>query len=465
MVPSPAVSPATVGRNLYEQPMPFQSPNGDFEIERVTNTRGPPRPTLRRGVSDYSSDTLLQTSIANVIAAKARPFVVTGRIPVDPATLTLFFRSKSGITHALDFPIDVDYDTPPALDVLMAACRPHSQVRDDAESESLFYPTNLPMTTSLELANHPILEAVRNTLFPNLPAGHYLQAVRDKLEIVPTGASMEEQGVPGDSRVATVLVTLPVRHRGGAFIVHPPEGGEERNQGRGGKTGHMEWIAYMSDCTAEVETVQKGCRMGLSYAVHLKSFGPAGASPDPLITPSDYLLDNLAPIFNTMRGRTVAFYLTGDYGVNPADVLAESLVPYLKGGDSILYHAVKLYKLAPELRWTAGGYIWPVDRVVECGPEVVDGSSYGSPGRRPQSTVYGALPLPYVDGNEHIINLQQRVEQSGAIPLAEADIMLLADKDTSGSMSGTISKERVPLVSGGLLDKLVVNILLVVYVA
>lgn len=128
-----------------------------------------------------------------------------------------------------------------------------------------------------------------------------------------------------------------------------------------------------------------------------------------------------------------------------------------------MYHAVKLYKLAPELRWTAGGYIWPVDRVVECGPEVVDGSSYGSPGRRPQSTAYGALP--YVDGNEHITNLQQRVEQSGAIPLAEADIMLLADKDTSGSMSGTISKERVPLVSGGLLDKLVVNILLVVYVA
>jgi hypothetical protein len=135
----------------------------------------------------------------------------------------------------------------------------------------------------------------------------------------------------------------------------------------------------------------------------------------------------------------------------------------LKGGDSILYHAIKLYKLAPELRWTAGGYIWPVDRVVECGPEVIDGSSYGSPGRHPQSGGYGASP--YAEGDEQIINLQHRVEQSGAIPLAEADIMLLADKDTSGSMSGTISKERVPLVSGGLLDKLVVNILLVVYVA
>ena len=202
-------------------------------------------------------------------------------------------------------------------------------MRDDAESDSLFYPTNLPLTTSLELANHPILEAVRNSLFPTLPGGHYLQAVRDKLEIVPTGASRDEQGSPGDGRVATVLVTLPVRFRGGTFAVHPPEGGEERFQGRGGKSGHMEWIAYLSDCTAEVELVQKGCRISLSYGVHLRSFGPAGVSPDPLIAPNDYFLDNLAPIFNTLRGRTIAFYLTGDYGVNPADVLAESLVPYV----------------------------------------------------------------------------------------------------------------------------------------
>lgn len=123
-----------------------------------------------------------------------------------------------------------------------------------------------------------------------------------------------------------------------------------------------------------------------------------------------------------------------------------------------------MYKLNPELRWTAGGYIWPIDRTVECGPEVIDGSSYGSPSRRPVSgAVYGASP--YVEADDQIINLRHRVEQSGAVPLTEADIVLLADKDTSGSMSGTISKERVPLVTGGVLDKLVVNILLVVYVA
>ncbi|KAI0265426.1 hypothetical protein BC834DRAFT_824987 [Gloeopeniophorella convolvens] len=456
------MSPAIIGRGVYEQSLGFnRSPSVDFEIEHVS-THSPsrqPRPLMRRGVSDYANDTLLQTSIATIIAAKARPFAVSGRIPVDPASLTLFFRTKSGITHSLDFPIDVDYDTPPALDVLIAACRPHPQVGEEyGDSDSLFYPTNLPLTTSLELANHPILEAVRNSLFPALPGGHYLHVVRDKLEIVPTGASMNEQAPPGDTRVATVIVTLPVRFRGGALVVHAPEGGEERFQSRGGKSGHMEWAAYLADCTTEVEPVQKGCRITVSYAVHLKTFGPAGVAPDPLIAPSDHFLDNLAPIFNMTRGRMIAFYLTGDYGVNPADVLAESLVPYLKGGDSILYHAVKLYKLSPELRWTAGGYIWPVDRTVECGPEVTDGSPYTGSGRRPLSGVYGGMS--YADGGEHIINLQHRVEQSGAIPLAEADIVLLADKD----MSGAISKERVPLVSKGLLDKLVVNILLVVYV-
>ncbi|KAI0298352.1 hypothetical protein B0F90DRAFT_1818731 [Multifurca ochricompacta] len=446
-VPSPAVSPAIVGRGAYEQSVAFRGPSAGFEIEHVSSPRGQPRPLMRRGVSDYTNENLLSSSIAP-----------SSRLKHDPST------RQSGITHSLDFPIDVDYDTPPALDVLMAACRPHPQIIDDVDSDSLFYPTNLPLTTSLELANHPILEAVRNTLFPTLPGGHYLHAVRDKVEIFPTGASMGVQPPPGDMRVATLIVTLPVRFRGGALVVNvvnAPKDNEERFQARGWKSGHVEWVAHLSDCAAEVEPVQKGCRITISYAVHLKTFGPSGVSPDPLIAPTDRFLDHLAPIFNMTRGRMIAFYLTGDYGVNPADVLAESLVPYLKGGDSLLYHAVKLYKLSPELRWTAGGYIWPVDRTVECGPEP-DGNSYSGSGRRPLSGVYGAAP--YVDGGEQIINLQHRVEQSGAIPLAEANIVLLADEDISGSMSGSISKERVPLVSNGLLDKLVVNILLVVFV-
>ena len=229
----------------------------------------------------------------------------------------------------MDFPIDVDYDLPPSLEVLIEACRPQSPSGLEAFSthESLFYPHNLPITTSLELANHPILEAVRTTLFPSLPTGHYLTARRDKLEIWVKGGGMKAQPRPNDSRVATVFVTLPVRFRGGGLVVRNMERAEEKFFGRGGKTGDMEWTAFLADCEHEIEPIQKGCRMSISYAVFVKSFGPSGAQPDPLITPSDHFLDLVTPILNMSRGRRVAFHLTGDYGVSPTQVLAESLVP------------------------------------------------------------------------------------------------------------------------------------------
>jgi hypothetical protein len=80
-------------------------------------------------------------------------------------------------------------------------------------------------------------------------------------------------------------------------------------------------------------------------------------------------------VFSNMSrasGQQIASRLTYDYAVNPADALAESLVPHvwfltppprfadrffsqLKAGDCLLYHSIKLYQLNPELHWTAGG--------------------------------------------------------------------------------------------------------------
>jgi len=178
--------------------------------------------------------------------------------------------------------------------------RPHPHVRDNAESESPFYSTNLPLAISLELANHPIPRLCATCPSPT-----------SKL----CETNLEAQGL-------TCLVTVLVRYDGGAFIVILPKAA---HQGRGWKSKHVEWIAYMSDCP-EVETV----------CVERRELGPAGVSPDPsplitlkVIIRVDYLLDNLAQIFNTMRGRAIAFCLTGDYGVESADVRAESLAPYV----------------------------------------------------------------------------------------------------------------------------------------
>lgn len=220
---------------------------------------------------------------------------------------------------------------PPSLEVLIGACRPHSPsgLEDFSEHESLFYPPHLPLTATLEIANHPILEAVRNTLFPALPTGHYLMAVRDKLQIWLTGSGMRVQPRPTDMRVATLMVTLPVRFRGGDLVVRNADGSEEKYHGRGGKPGDMEWTAFMADCDHEIEPVTRGCRVTISYAVHVKTFGPAAIQPDPLITPSDLFLDLLSPVLNMSRGRRIAFHLTSEYGISPADALAESLVPHV----------------------------------------------------------------------------------------------------------------------------------------
>ncbi|TFK52832.1 hypothetical protein OE88DRAFT_1627401 [Heliocybe sulcata] len=449
--------------------LPFERSvsNSDFEVERSPG-RTPHRAykPLRRQSPGYDAEQRFCSALSALCSAKNRPFSVCGRIPLDPSQLVLFFRTKSGITHALDFPIDVEHDTPPALDVLIAACKPYSSA-DVSENypEAIYYPPNLPLTATLEIANHPILDAVRNTLFPSLPVGHYLVAVRDKLEIIVTGGRMSPQprALRNDTRVAMVVVTLPARFRGGALVVRDSEGTTDKFYGRGGKSGDMEWVAFLSDCEYEQETVQKGCKICISYAVYVKSHGPSGPTPDPLISPSDYFLDQLIEILNASRGALIGFYLAGDYGVNPAEVLADALVPNLKGGDSILYHALKLFKLAPELRWTAGGYIWPVDRAVECVDEV-DGMGGA---RTPVASMNGARRAPavrgtfsiYGDQEDDVEDLRSRVEDSGAIPIEESGITVLSDWKP-----GPMTREKVPFVSNGVLEKLIVNVLLVVYV-
>lgn len=55
--------------------------------------------------------------------------------------------------------------------------------------------------------------------------------------------------------------------------------------------------------------------------------------------------------------------------------------------------------------------------------------------------------------------LRMRIEESGAIPLSEAEIFIL-----SHWVPGPIAKERVHFVSNGELEKLIVNVLLVIYV-
>ncbi|EAU83769.1 hypothetical protein CC1G_07504 [Coprinopsis cinerea okayama7 len=473
----------------------------EFKVEKVAR---PPSSMANRyspqnvnaNAEVYFDENVYRQKVAALVAAKDRPaFATTGYVFVEPGQVVLFFRSKSGITQSLDFPIDVEYNSPPALDVLVAACRPHqtSDYNGYMDRESLFYPPTLPLTTSLEISNFPILDAVKNALFPNLPTGHYLTAVKDKLEVLLDGGRLERQiaHLRNDGRAATILLTLPVRFQGGAVVVREPISGMQERfvskthpspPGTAARES-LEWVAFLANCDYETEIVDKGYRVMMSYGVYVKNFSADGAVRfDSLSIPTDAFFDMLAPVMNMSRGRKIGFYLSHDYGVNPSVVTAQALVPQLKGGDYLLYHAFKMYKLNPELHWAAGEYIWPSERLVEFFSEDIETSPtlksappripipYGgpsiAPGMRPGTVPpppfpYGSPQQHHQFGQEHD-PLRSKVEESGGQLFADAGVTVLTDWNNPASANGAV--ERVPFISHGELKKFVVNVLMVVYV-
>jgi hypothetical protein len=95
--PTPSVASRLSDRSDGVRP-PRKPSVSDFEVERPLKMKlsngTPKRPTARRKKSEYGAESALRTSVARLLAAKARPFTVTGRILMDPASLVLFFRSK-----------------------------------------------------------------------------------------------------------------------------------------------------------------------------------------------------------------------------------------------------------------------------------------------------------------------------------------------------------------------------------
>jgi hypothetical protein len=90
-------------------------------------------------------------------------------------------------------------------------------------------------------------------------------------------------------------------------------------------------------------------------------------------------------------------------------------------------------------------------------------SVFGSPARSTKSSrsslnYYGDLDEDQVEMIKSD-QLRMRIEESGAIPLSEAEIFILSDW-----VPGPIAKNRVYFVSNGELEKLIVNVLLVIYV-
>ena len=237
------------------------------------------------------------------------------------------------------------YSNPPSLDILIAACKSHPKTdfSNYGDRDALYFPENLSYTPSFEIANHLILGSVHASLYPQLPLGNHVFAVRNRLDVINSGSHLANQNpalLSNDGRSATIIVTLPVRFRGGDLVVRDARGHEERFQRLGEQPGDIDWIAFPADCEYRIETVQNGCCLTLSYGVYLKhqndvsnsavaaaGGAAANAISDALIIPSDGFFDLLAPILNMSRGRSIALYLNYSYIGNPAEVTANTLVP------------------------------------------------------------------------------------------------------------------------------------------
>lgn len=144
----------------------------------------------------------------------------------------------------------------------------------------------------------------------------------------------------------------------------------------------------------------------------------------------------------------------------------------------MLYHALRAYKLAPELHYYAGGHIWPVHMTVNLEDDeptlarstssfhnlrnplsVIGNSSPTSPtfsrNGRSASVAGGVCAITdYSDGG-----IRGMVEASGGLYIVGEGINLLTDAATMN-----VGKQRVSFFANGEMEKLVLNVLVVAYV-
>lgn len=120
----------------------------------------------------------------------------------------------------------------------------------------------------------PILDELREDL--GLPDGHRLKAELHSMLVYMPGQFFlpHQDSQKSDDMVGTLVVTLPSRYTGGAFVV---EHGGERVTYRASKQP-LSFVAFYADCRHELKPVKQGHRIVLTYNLMLKR-APGRARP------------------------------------------------------------------------------------------------------------------------------------------------------------------------------------------
>lgn len=229
--------------------------------------------------SPEQNDTLLEPLRAAISAAR-RPFCVAGDIPLT-STLTMVILTDDNAAKAcaaVAFPPPSAEDLTPLID----ACKQASFGRGKEEVLDPNYRQALVLSkdrfgiiphSAVDPFVQGIIPAIQTSLYPSTDFGGVAQrrvvAQLDKLNVYSKGDFFKGHvDTPrSPDMFGTLLLNLPVKHEGGALVVHAPhghpEGAEPRKTNWGSETS-IGWIAFFSDCLHEVLPVTSGNR-----SVHL----------------------------------------------------------------------------------------------------------------------------------------------------------------------------------------------------
>lgn len=242
---------------------------------------------------DKKTEHVVSAELREALDASDRPFCIVGELPLGAERLTLLFTDDDGQGEAIAFPLA----SPAAIALLLEACkqapfgRGQETVLDPEYRRALVLPANrlaVSPVTSIDPFLLGILDRIKRLLLAG--SERRIVARLDKLNVYGLGDFFKGHvDTPqSENMFGTLLMNLPVVHKGGQLVVHAANAETKTNSSDGflpidastaavsggteldsaqdtyttnwGDEQNLSWIAFYSDCPHEVLPVLNGNR-------------------------------------------------------------------------------------------------------------------------------------------------------------------------------------------------------------
>jgi hypothetical protein len=300
---------------------------------------------------------LQNISAAAMSAAGKAAFTVAGVLPSPSDGIALTFKDKNENEVTLKLPCA---DTDPAFQSLLEACQPAKfghgtqRVFDEKIRKALAMPASAlsECTFKVEDYKEEILDTIKNLMMPG-SAG--VTAKLDKINIYRPGdffKAHEDTPVVGENFFGSLVVCLPVgEHTGGGLAVTANARNNEiitHFFGRSAGRGEIAWAAHYSEVRHEVEKVETGHRLTLTYQLLAQESAEKEDKPIKKGKKKETTNKSLeAALQNALQdpsfmptGGKLGFPCTHRYAHTSRGASPSNIKSLLKGADSILVSTV-----------------------------------------------------------------------------------------------------------------------------